>query len=219
MKLVIQLVLWVVIIFLGYLVFNAIYGPVQFDNIKERRYAKVVDRLKVIRDAQLAHEEVTGRYAKDFDALISFVDTAEFVILQRRDTTVLDEEYQKAYGVDQYMDIVLVDTLGYRSVKDSLFKDDSYKQMMKVPVQGVDANFEMDAGTVMKRENRIPVFEAKVSKDVVLYDQDPDLVMQEKQVVSVDGVNGAYISLGSMEEVKTTGNWPQIYDTNDPNNL
>lgn len=218
MKLVIQLVLWVVIIFLGYLVFNAIYGPVQFENVKERRYAKVVERLKDIRDAQLAHEEVTGTYAKDFDALISFVDTAEFVILQRRDTTVLDEEYQKTYGVDQYMDIVLVDTLGYTPVKDSLFKDDRYKQMMKVPVQGIDANFEMDAGFVMKRESRLPVFEAKVNKEVVLHDQDPDLVMQEKQVVSVDGVNGAYISLGSMEDVKTTGNWPQIYDTNDQRN-
>ncbi len=218
MKLVIQLVLWVVIIFLGYLVFNAIYGPVKFENLKEKRYAKVVDRLKDIRDAQEAYQEVTGNYAKDFDALIRFIDTAEFVRVQRRDTTVLDVEYQKAYGVDQYMDIVLVDTLGYTPVRDSLFKDDRHKQLMKVPVNGVDANFEMDAGFVMKRDSRLPVFEAKVDKKVLLHDQDPDLVMQEKQVVSVDGVNGPYISVGSMEEVTTKGNWPQIYDTPTENN-
>ena len=211
MKLVIQLVLWVVIIFLGYLVFNAVYEPIQFNKLKEKRYAKVIERLQDIRAAQLAHQEVTGRYAKDFDGLIRFVDTAEFVVVQRRDTTVMDEEYRKAYGVDRQMDIVLIDTLGYASVKDSLFKNDRYKQMRKVPIDGVDAEFEMDAGTIVKNDNTFPVFEVKVNKSVILHDQDKDLVMQEKQVMSVDGVNGEFLRVGSMEEVNTTGNWPQLY--------
>ncbi len=211
MKLIIQLLLWVVIIFLGYLVFNSVYEPIQFNKIKEKRYAKVIERLEDIRAAQIAHQEVTGRYAKDFDDLIRFIDTAEFVLTQRRDTTVLDVEYQKTYGVDQLKDIVLIDTLGYASVKDSLFKDGRYKNMRKVPVEGIDAEFEMDAGTVVKRENRLPVFEAKVDKAVVLHDQDRDLVLQEKQVVSVDQVNGPYISVGSMEDVTTAANWPDAY--------
>ena len=216
MKLVIQLLLWIVIIFLGYLVFNSVYGPVQFNEVKEKRYAKVIERLKDIRAAQLAHQEVTGTFAKDFNSLIRFVDTAEFVLTQRRDSTVLDEEYRKIYGVDQYKDIVIIDTLGYASVKDSLFKSGrNYKEMMNVPVEGVDAQFEMDAGTVLKNDNRIPVFEAKVDKAVILHDQDKDLIMQEKQVVSVDQVNGAYIRVGSMEEVNTNGNWPQVYGAND----
>ncbi len=211
MKLAIQLLLWLVIFFLGYLVFNAIYEPIQFNQVKEKRYAQVIERLKDVRAAQLAHQEITGTFAKDFDQLVSFIDTAEFVLTQRRDTTVLDEEYKRIYKVDQYKDIVLIDTLGYASVKDSLFKGDRYKQMMNVPVEGVDAKFEMDAGTVVKRETRLPVFEAKVDKAVILYDQDKDLVMQEKQVVSVDQVNGAFIKVGSMEEVNTNGNWPKVY--------
>lgn len=215
MKLVIQLLLWIVIIFLGYLVFNSVYGPVQFNEVKEKRYAKVIERLNDIRAAQLAHQEVTGTYAKDFDNLIRFIDTAEFVLTQRRDSTVLDEEYRETYGVDQYKDIVLVDTLGYASVKDSLFKNEDYRQMMNVPIDGVDADFEMDAGTVMKNDSRIPVFEVKVDKAVILHDQDRDLVLQEKQVVSVDQVNGPYIKVGSMEEVNTTGNWPKVYGDND----
>ena len=211
MKLVIQLLLWIVIFFLGYLVFNSVYEPIQFNNVKEKRYAKVIERLKDIRAAQLAHQEITGSFAKNFDNLISFVDTAEFVLTQRRDTTVLDLEYQKIYGVDQYMDKVLIDTLGYASVKDSLFDGEGYRQMMNVPIEGVNAQFEMDAGTILKRETRIPVFEVKVDKAVVLHDQDKDLVMQEKQVVSVDQVNGPYIRVGSMEEVNTNGNWPKVY--------
>jgi len=215
MKLVIQLFLWIVIIGLGYLVFNAVYEPIQFNKVKEKRYEKVIDRLKDIRTAQLAHQEITGNFEKDFDKLIRFIDTAEFTLTQRRDSTVLDEEYKKAYGVDQYKDIVLVDTLGTASVKDSLFKNSTrYKDMMKVPVEGVDANFIMDAGTILKNDNKIPVFEAKVAKKVILNDQDKDLIMAENQVVSVDGVNGAFITVGSMTEIKTEGNWPTAYDNN-----
>ena len=211
MKLVIQLVLWVVIIFLGYLVFNAVYEPVQFNKLKEKRYAKVIERLIDIRAGQLAHREVTGRYAKDFDGLIQFLDTAEFVVVQRRDTTVMDEEYRKAYGVDRYKDIIITDTLGYASVKDSLYKSDRYKQMRKVPIDGVDAEFEMDAGTVVKNENPFPVFEVKVDKSVVLHDQNKDLVLQEKEIIGVDEIPGPFISVGSLEEVKTNGNWPLRY--------
>ncbi|MFO7719783.1 MAG: hypothetical protein R6W85_05005 [Gillisia sp.] len=215
MKLVIQLLLWIVIIFLGYLVFNSVYDPIQFNKVKEKRYAKVIERLKDIRAAQLAHQEITGTFEKDFDKLVRFIDTAEFVVTQRRDSTVLDEEYRKAFGVDRQKDIIIIDTLRYASVKDSLFKNaDRYKNMMFVPIDGVEAKFEMDAGTVTKNNNRIAVFEAKVNKSVILHDQDKDLIMQEKQVVSVDGVNGAFLRVGSMEEVNTTGNWPTVYGNN-----
>ena len=61
-----------------------------------------------------------------------------------------------------------------------------------------------------KNDLRIPVFEAKVSKNVILFDQDKDLVAQENEVVSVDGVNGPFLSVGSMSEVNTSGNWPKI---------
>jgi hypothetical protein len=212
MKLVIQLVLWIVIIFLGYLVFNSIYEPIKFNEVKEARYAKVIENLKDIRDAELAHRTVTGEFEGDWDNLVRFIDTAQFTLTQRRDTTVMDEEYRKTYGVDRRIEIVVVDTLGYKSVKDSLFKgSDRYKTMMNIPIKGVDAQFQLDAGTIDKSGTKIPVFEAKVAKKVILYDQDSDLINQEQEVVSVDNVNGPFISVGSMEEVNTSGNWPLKY--------
>lgn len=215
MKLVIQLVLWIVIIFLGYLVFNAVYEPIQFNKVKEKRYAKVIERLIDIRNAQLAHKTVTGVYEKDFDKLVRFIDTAQFVVTQRRDTSYLDVEYRKAYGVDRLKDDIIIDTLGFSSVKDSLFKNsDRYKQMMNVPVEGVTAKFEMNSGFIDKNDVKFPVFEAKVNKAVILHDQDKDLVMQEKQVLSVESVNGEFIRVGSMDEVNTTGNWPKLYGSN-----
>ena len=212
MKLVIQLVLWIVIIFLGYLVFNSIYEPIQFNKVKKARYTKVIENLKDIRAAEMAHRAVTGRFEDDWEDLVAFVDTAQFTLTQRRDSTVLDEEYRRIYGVDKWKEIVIVDTLGYKPVEDSLFGDsDRYRTMMQVPIEGVDETFQLDAGTIVKNETEIPVFEAKVAKEVVLYDQDPALVAQENEVVSAENVNGPFIRVGSMEEVKTSGNWPLVY--------
>lgn len=214
MRLVLQLFLWIVIAALGYLLFNSVYGEVKFNDLKIVRYQKAVDKLKDIREAQLAHKQVTGKFANDFPSLIRFIDTAEFTLTQRRDTTVIDEEQTRAYGVDVRKEIILTDTLGYKSVKDSLFGgNDSYKNLAQVPVKGVDAEFEMQAGTLSVNDAAIPVFEARVAKDVLLYDQPKDYLNKEKQVVSVDGVNGAYLTVGSMTEIKTEGNWPKSFDT------
>lgn len=212
MKIVIQLVLWVVIGVLGYLLFDSVYGEVKFNDLKVVRYQKAVNKLKDIQKSQLAYKQLTGKFAKDFNSLIEFIDTAEFVLTERRDTLVLDEELTRQYRVDTNKEITIIDTLGFRSVKDSLFQGtDRYKTMMNVPGPVADAKFEMDAGTITKSDMPIPVFEAKVSKDVLLADQPKDYVAKEKQVMSVEGVNGAYLTVGSMTEIKTAGNWPKSY--------
>ena len=207
-KIVVNLVLWIIIIVLGYFTFMSVYGEIQFNQLKEKRYAKVIERLIDIRDAELAYKQVNGKFSGSFDELIKFIDNGEFTITQRRDTTVKDEEMSKQFGVYIPKDIVIIDTLGNRSVKDSLFGADTrYKEMMNVPVGEPGAKFKLEAGTL----DDIPVFEASVDKSVVLYDQDKNMVEKEKQVVSVDGVNGPTITVGSMTEINTTGNWPKNY--------
>lgn len=215
MKIVIQIVLTVVIGVLGYYTYKSVYGPVEFNKIKEERYQKVISKLKDVRDAEMAHREITGTFTGSFDSLVKFLDTAQYVVTQRRDTTFLDEEYKKTYGVDKYVEDVIIDTLGYTSVKDSLFKKtDRYKDMMNVPYTD-NMKFELEAGFLQKDKNKIAVFEAKINKSDILSDLDQDLVVQEKQTVAVDGVNGEYIKVGSMTEVKTSGNWPQNYGDNE----
>ena len=110
-------------------------------------------------------------------------------------------------------EVEIVDTLGFVSVKDSLFgQNESYKMMAKVPIQGTDSEFSIKADIIDKNGYQVPVFEVKVTKDIVLFDQNKDLLDQENKVISVDGVNGKEIILGSMSEVSTSGNWPTIFD-------
>jgi hypothetical protein len=214
---IVMIVLWVIIGFLAYNTFMSVYMPIQFNKEKDKRYAKVIESLVDIRDAQLAHRQVTGKFAGNFDGLVKFIDTAKFTITQRRDSSVLDVELTKRFGgVETYKDIVIIDTLDFVSVKDSLFGADArYKNMMNVPVGEEGAKFALKSGFLEQNDIRIPVFEASVKKAVILFDQDKDLINAENQVVSVEAVNGDALKVGSMDEVNTNGNWPKVYGTND----
>jgi hypothetical protein len=210
LKPIINIFLWIIIVILGYATFMSVYGEIEFNKLKDKRYAVIIEKLKDIRDAELAHRQVTGKFTDNFDNLVKFVDTAKYTITQRRDSTIKDIEATKRFTVDMYKEIVIIDTLGYVPVKDSLFGADTrYKTMMNVPEGAGEpgAKFELKAGML---EN-IPVFEASVQKSVILYDQDKNLVNKENQVVSVDGVNGPMLKVGSMDEVNTNGNWPKNY--------
>ncbi|HLT33995.1 MAG TPA: hypothetical protein VKZ98_09410 [Aquaticitalea sp.] len=208
LKIVVNLVLWIIIFVLGYFTFMSVYGEIQFNQLKEKRYSQVIDKLIDIRDTQLAYKQVNGKFTDSFDELVKFVDNGKLTITQRRDTTVKDVEMTRQFGVDMTKDIVLIDTLGFVSVKDSLFGVDTrYKTMMDVPVGQPGAKFQLQSGML----DNIAVFEASVDKSVILHDQDKNLVEKEKQVVSVDGVNGPTLKVGSMDEVTTKGNWPKNY--------
>ena len=206
-----ELFLWVLSIFFASQIYSSINGPIKFNQVKNDRYTQVIDRLKDIRTAQIAHKDVNGFYANNFDSLVSFIDNGIFTVIEKRDSSYL--EYNRTYRIDMLKEVEIVDTLGFVPVKDSLFGDnESYKMMAKVPIEGTDAEFSIKADIIDKNGYQVPVFEVKVKKDVVLFDQNKDLLDQENKVISVDGVNGPEIILGSMSDVSTSGNWPTIFD-------
>ena len=206
-----ELFLWVLSIFFASQIYSSINGPIKFNQVKNERYTKVINRLKDIRTAQIAHKDVNGFYANNFDSLVNFIDNGIFTLIEKRDSSYL--EYNRTYRIDMLKEIEIVDTLGFVSVKDSLFgNNESYKMMAKVPINGTDSEFSIKADIIDKNGYQVPVFEVKVKKDIVLFDQNKDLLDQENKVISVDGVNGPEIILGSMTDVSTSGNWPTIFD-------
>ena len=211
MKLALQAVLWILAIFFSYKIYDSINGPINFNNTKNERYAKVINKLKLIRKAQIAHKDVKGIYSNNFDSLVKFIDNGIFTLIEKRDSSYM--EYDRTYRIDMLREIVVVDTLGFVSVKDSLFKNsNAYKNFSNVPVDGIEAKFDINAEIIDKNGYRVPVFEVKVAKDVILFDQNKDLLKTENETVSVDGVNGPAIILGSLTDVSTNGNWPTIFD-------
>ncbi len=208
---IIKAVLWSLIFFFSYMVYTSINAPIKFNEVKKERYLKVIDKLKDIRNAQLAYKSVNGSYANNFDGLIKFIDTAQYTLTQKRDSSYL--QYDRVYRIDMLREVVVIDTLGFASVKDSLFGNSNrYKSMAQIPISGVDAIFSIKSDMIKKGDYDVHVFEVRVSKDVILFDQNRDLLKQEKALMSVDGVNGPDLVLGSMTEVSTNGNWPTTYD-------
>lgn len=212
MKLGIQVVLWIASIFFAYKIYDSISGPITFNQTKIKRYSKVINVMKDIRTAQIAHKDVKGVYANNFDSLIKFIDEGIFTLLEKRDSSYL--EYDRIYRIDMLREVIITDTLGFVAVKDSLFQtSDRYKKMSNIPIEGLqDSVFKITSSIINKNGYKVPVFEVKVSKNTLLFDQDQDLVKQENETVSVDGVNGPEIILGSLTNVSTNGNWPTIFD-------
>ena len=212
MKLGVQIVLWIASIFFAYKIYDSINGPIKFNPTKNERYAKVIDRLKDIRKSQIAYKDVKGTFSNNFDSLIKFVDEGYFTLIEKRDSSYM--EYDRTYRIDMLREVIVIDTLGKVSVKDSLFKNTNrYQDMAYIPIDGVrDSMFTINAEVINKNGYNVPVFEVKVSKNVILFDQNADLVQQENETVSVDGVNGPAIVLGSLSNVSTNGNWPTIFD-------
>ena len=211
MKTGIKAVLYVISVVLAYQIYLSVMAPITFNKTREERFSSVIEKLKDIRDAQVAYKTVNGEFAKDFESLISFIDTGVYTITQQKDSSFM--RYNRVYRIDMQVDTVVVDTLGTVAVKDSLFKgDSSYKTLFSVPFAQNGERFEMKAEVVNKQGFDAPVFEASVKKDVVLYDQPKDLLARENAHNSIEEVNGNTIIVGSLTDVSTSGNWPSIYD-------
>jgi hypothetical protein len=206
LKPVLSIVLWVVIVFFAYKIYNSIMEPIKFNQEKRERYAKVIDNLKIIRDAEIAYATVNRKFTDKYDDLISFIDTAKFAVTEVKNIVVTEQRGRITVDVEKRV----VDTVGFEPVINS-FQGRDYKNMMNVP--GTDAKFELKTGTVEKVQGvQASVFEAKVDKAIVLKGLNKDLIRQEKEALGGINVPGEYIAVGSLEEVNSNGNWPPYYD-------
>lgn len=92
-KLIIQILLVILIVFLGYKCYESIMVPQRFKAIKEQRYDKIIQRLKDIRTAQDAFRSVYGRYTPSLDSLIHFMKY-DSVTIVRSIGTLTDEQLE-----------------------------------------------------------------------------------------------------------------------------
>ncbi len=190
---------------LCYFAYQSIMGPVEFKKERDERYRAAVAKLIEIRNAEQAYKAIKGEYTGDFKALFQFLDTGEFVLTSRRDTSF--QLYDKVYRIDKQVDSVIVDTLGFRSVKDSLFPGYDYRRLEVVPfTQG--AKFELKAGRLEKNALLNPVFYARVNKRVLLAGLDAQLI-EEDVITPTASVQGTYLQVGDLKKVTTSGNWPK----------
>ena len=214
MKIGIQIVLWVASIFFAYKIYDSINGPIKFNEEKNVRYAKVINRLKDIRTAQIAHRDVKGVFSNNFDSLIKFIDEGQFTLIEKRDSSFL--EYDRTYRIDMLREIIVIDTLGTVTVKDSLFKNtDRYKNLKQIKIGDLIVPITLKTSSIVRNETKVSTFQCTIDKNLLLSDLDQDLVASENKVEGIDKINGDQIILGSLDEASVTGNWPKKYGSNE----
>ena len=191
----IRLLLWVLVLGLGYALFNTIMNPIRFNKEKKDRSADVIERLKDVRKAQIAFKEVNRFYAQSFNELIPFVDSGKFTIVQRRDEEL--KYYNKVYREYQLKDTTYVDTLGYASIKDSIFGADYNLEKLRFIPHTENVELKLRAGKIKSGKLNVHVFEARAPKEEYLVGLNEDLVKNASKDLVV----------GSMTSAKINGNW------------
>ena len=213
-KWIVSVVLLILTVLLVVKIYDGIMKPINFNKDKRVKFAKVIKSLKIIRDAEIAYYQVNGKYTDSKEGLIQFIDTAQFAITETRDTVIEVNKGTRWQPVIVPVEKRILDTIGYEAVLNS-FEEKDYKNMFLVP--GLDGKeFELSIDMVEKIAGlKVPVFEARTEKKDILTGMDVSLVKQELEAVESDQITGQYVSVGSLSEVTTGGNWPPSYDKED----
>ena len=207
MKKVFQVIFLLVIVGLIYLLYESIMEPIRFQEQYDKRKNAVVDRLKLIRDTQVAYKANHNEYTGSFDTLINFVKTEQFKLVKMEGTltdSMLNEGITEKEALKR--GIIKRDTI-LVSVADSLFKKVSPDSLRYVPYTD-GAEFEMEKSALTTSSGLIvPVFEARVTNRVYLKGLD-----NQERINLDDEANklGRYpgLKVGSIEEANNNaGNW------------
>ena len=153
--------------------------------------AKVIEKLKMIRSAQIAFQNVNGQFASEWDTLLNFIDSGNIFLIQRREETVLLD-----YGAEETT--LYLDTLGSVTVIDSLFSSiPNFVASNLINVPGYEnVQFEIWASKIEKGGVEVDVVEVRNPKPF-----DPN--RKESNEANINKP----LRFGSRTSITTAGNW------------
>ena len=198
MKTVFHVILIAAICFVAYLIVESVNKPLRFNAEQKRRYDATVERLKDIRTAQIAFRAEHRKFTGSFDTLIDFLKTGEFRVV--RIIGDLDDSAAVAAG------LISRDTIRI-SVLDSLFRRGYPVDSLRfVPfTRGVE--FELGSTSLRAGNVDVPVFEAKITNDILLQGLDPQLLVNFNADRRLK-TGFAGLRVGSLTETtNNAGNW------------
>lgn len=203
MKKVFQIVLILVVLGLGYLLYDGIMTPLHFQQAKAAREKDVIERIKDIRTAQRAYKQAHQRYTTSFDTLINFIitDTLTF----ERAFGSADDSLAVAKGLvkREKFSMPAIDTVfGARKLTVQQVKD------FELIPHGQGNKFIMDAGNFATESKVVvPVFVCRAPYKSFLADLDEqELINLIDERKTLDKYPG--IKVGSLTEATNdAGNW------------
>ena len=193
-KIIVEVALLAVIVFLTWLIVRSVMEPVNFNKQKAVRENVAIQRLKDIRTLQVAFKSVNGRYTSSIDSLKLFYETGKIPVVMQvgssDDSLAVDHTEKikkqmrgKVTGEDLYKlyqagDKNLVFSVERKiAVKDTIFRsrtDFVADSLKTIPFSGGQP-VEMTSITKMVSGVQVPLFEAKMSYRALLKGLDNQL--------------------------------------------
>jgi len=203
-KLIIQIVLVIGVIFLGYMLYSSIMEPVKYKKVKTQREKVIINKLLNIKELQVEYKIINNKYTASFDTLKDFYLNGQMAVVLKVGTNdTLTEERALELG------LISRDTT-YISIKDTLLTDVenfNINTIDIVPFTDGKVKFKMNAGFVDKNNFKVAVFEVSCLMEDYLSDiEQQELLKNQMILIKEDGKFPGLI-LGSMEEPSTDGNW------------
>lgn len=174
----------------GYALYNSIDATIEEAKEIERVENTVKAKLELIRDIQVAYQGSHGDYADSWEKLISYVDSGKIWLIQRTEViTALPYGGEKSEFI--------FDTLGFRTVRDSLF-----------------SNRNIDPRELPKLPHAPEKFFSLYAKDSVRSGVNVDYVevvdtfpFDRTRTEDNEIKNRRPLRFGSRTEITTAGNW------------
>jgi hypothetical protein len=198
----IALILITLNIILAYFVYNSINSEVEFQQVAKVRVAENVQKLKDLRQVQIAYKKVNNTYSNNFESLIDFLENDSIAIVKAIGET--PDSLTDAQALE--LAIISRDT-AYVLAKETVF-DEAYlsSRNEKFPldlsaltnVPHSDQNYSVDAGMVEKGKVVVQVFEISTTYGAVFTGLDAENKSFEL---------GNLLKVGSMDEASLNGNW------------
>jgi hypothetical protein len=204
-KILIQVVLLVVVVFLGYKVYDSIMEPVRYKKATTDREKIIIEKLNQIKELEIQYKKLNGKYAGSFDTLVDFYMNDEMPLVFKSgvvpDTLTEDQALE--------MGIITRDTT-LIAIKDTLLKDVEnfdIKKLVLVPFTHGKVKFEIERSTVKRANFDVPVFEVRCyKKDYLAGIKEQDLLQNDLLIMKEDDKFPG-LKLGSLTEPSTDGNW------------
>jgi hypothetical protein len=175
---------------LGYMLYKSVDDVVQKEKEIAAIESRIIEKLQMLRDAQIAYIAANGEYAGNWQDLKKFIEEGDIWLVERKETTKLLE-----YGKEETT--VTFDTLGSVAVMDSLFNERRYpnfnlENLHIVPGSG-GKQFEFFADKIERSQREIGVFEIR----------DPDPINPKRRENNKEKA----LRVGSRTDSSTSGNW------------
>ncbi|MGM0497231.1 MAG: hypothetical protein ACQESJ_04890 [Bacteroidota bacterium] len=208
MKKAIQIILGIVILVLIFQLYKSIKTPIEFRDAKNARYEATIEKLKNIREAQLAYKDEHERFTGSFDTLINFIkhDSLSLVKAEGRlSDSLLEAGMTEKEAVEK--GIISRDTAKI-AIKDSLFGEDfNADDLWRVP-STEDDSFQMGARIVESGNVDVKVFEAKVHNDVLLHGLNEQLLVNLNERMELKQSKYPGVKVGDLKQPNNNaGNW------------